>query len=101
MEALAAIVALDSGDLLGGEVHVAAADAALPVPLAATAHAPFEDPAEAALPADRLVALARLSIQRIRGEVDPDAIVEVTDKPHAHPTAARPATCVTSSSSNG
>ena len=88
MEALAAIVALDSGDLLGGEVHVAAADAALPVPLAATAHAPFEDPAEAALPADRLVALARLSIQRIRGEVDPDAIVEVTDTPHAHPTAA-------------
>ena len=40
MEALAAIVALDAGDLLAGEVHVAAADAALPTSLTATTCTP-------------------------------------------------------------
>jgi LuxR family maltose regulon positive regulatory protein len=89
MEALAAIVALDSGDLLGGEVHVAAADAAIPSSLAPLAPAPPVNAAEDALPADRLVALARLSIQRIRGEVDPAALAGVTVEPRQAPATAR------------
>ena len=89
MEALAAIVALDSGDLLAGEVHVAAADAALPSSLTATPLAPATNGVEHALPADRLVALARLSVQRIRGEVDSTALAGRTDGPHQPPATAR------------
>ena len=88
MEALAAIVALDSGDLLGGEVHVAAADAAPPFQASATSDA-SSDGVDYALPADRLVALARLSAQRIRGDVDADALAEVTGDSHRGPGAPR------------
>jgi LuxR family maltose regulon positive regulatory protein len=88
VEALAAIVALDSGDLLAGEVHVAAADAALPTSLSPTAYTP-QDGAEYTLPADRLLALARLSVQRIRGDVDPAALAGVTDAAHHARGSAR------------
>ncbi|HEU4998798.1 MAG TPA: LuxR C-terminal-related transcriptional regulator [Lapillicoccus sp.] len=86
MEALAAIVAVDSGDLLAGEVHVAAAEAALPASLTAAPFAADGDAADAALPADRLVRLARLSVQRIRGDVDLTALDDVT---HRDPATTR------------
>ncbi|MEP6650842.1 MAG: hypothetical protein ABJA74_13185, partial [Lapillicoccus sp.] len=89
MEALAAIVALDSGDLLGGEVHVAAADAALPSSFSATTYTAKVNGVEPPLPADRLVALARLSSQRIRGHVDPAVLDRVTDGPRQPPATAR------------
>ncbi|HEU4330006.1 MAG TPA: AAA family ATPase [Lapillicoccus sp.] len=84
MEALAAIVALDSGDLLAGEVHVAAAEAALPAPLATNGTG--TDPS---LPADRLLKLARLSAQRIRGEVDPAVLDDLTDDAIRGPATSR------------
>ena len=88
MAALAAIVALDSGDLLAGEVHVDAADAALPSSRSGAPHMPVGG-TDYALPGDRLVALARLSVQRIRGDVDPIALAGVTDDANHAPGTAR------------
>jgi LuxR family maltose regulon positive regulatory protein len=89
MEALAAIVALDSGDLLAGEVHVAAAEAALPEPVTAAPFAPPGAGADGALPTDRLVKLARLSAQRIRGDVDPAALDDLAHDAVRGPSTGR------------
>ena len=73
----------------GGEVHVAAADAAPPSSRCRPASAASSDGVGYALPADRLVASARLSAQRIRGDVDADALAEVTGDSHPGRGAAR------------
>jgi DNA-binding CsgD family transcriptional regulator len=86
MAALAAIVALDSGDLLAGEVHVDAADAAPPSSMSGAPYT-WVGGVDYALPGDRLVALARLSVQRIRGDVDPVALAGVAEANHAPGTA--------------
>ena len=100
MEALAAIVALDSGDLLGGEVHVAAADAAIPVVAGADRARPARE-CGGGRPSGRPAGCAGPTLHPADpGRGRPGRARRASPSSRTRPLQP-PATCETSSSSSG